>query len=107
MLSSLSFCLVMVLLVQMKLFMFWKVCGEIQREKTDNRGLMRCIRELRSKGVSFDLSKEPGINGKRIKSSSVEIKWKPVTWCSKYFVTMCLVLVSGLVLPVCKFVACG
>ncbi|KAK1440170.1 hypothetical protein QVD17_05995 [Tagetes erecta] len=106
MISSLSFCLVMVLLVQMKLFRFWKVCEQIQREKTDNRGLMRCIRELRSKGVGFDLSKEPG-NGKRIKSSSVEIKWKPVTWCTKYFVTICLVSASGLVLPVCKFVVCG
>ncbi|KAK9070633.1 hypothetical protein SSX86_011035 [Deinandra increscens subsp. villosa] len=105
MITSLSFCVVMVFLVHMKLVRYWKVYGQILREKTDNRGLTRCIQELRMKGVSFDLSKEPG-NGKRMKSSSVEIKWKPVTWCSRYLVTICLSAGSGLVLPVCKFMIC-
>ncbi|PWA63456.1 hypothetical protein CTI12_AA352540 [Artemisia annua] len=104
--ASLSFCIVLVFLVQVKLFRYWKVYGDILKEKSDNRGLTRCIQELRMKGVSFDLSKEPG-NGKRMKSSSVEIKWKPITWCSKYFVTICLVLASGLVLPLCKFMICA
>ncbi|KAI3769099.1 hypothetical protein L6452_00196 [Arctium lappa] len=106
MMTSLSFCVVMVLLVQRKLFGYWKVYGQIQREKSDNRSLMRCIQELRMKGVSFDLSKEPG-NGKKMKSSSVEIKWKPITWCSRYFVTICLVLASSLALPLCKFMVCA
>ncbi|KAJ0561354.1 hypothetical protein HanHA300_Chr06g0222001 [Helianthus annuus] len=106
MITSLSFCLVMVFLVQMKLFQYWKVYGQILREKTDNRSLTRCIQELRMKGVSFDLSKEPG-NGKKMKSSSVEIKWKPVDWRCRYVVTIGLVAVSGLVLPVCKFMICS
>ncbi|MFS7897212.1 hypothetical protein Hanom_Chr00s007368g01737611 [Helianthus anomalus] len=88
------------------LFQYWKVYGQILREKTDNRSLTRCIQELRMKGVSFDLSKEPG-NGKKKKSSSVEIKWKPVEWCCRYFVTIGVVAVSGLVLPVCKFMICS
>lgn len=106
MITSLSFCVVMVFLVQMKLYRYWKVYGRIHQEKSDNRSITRCIQELRMKGVSFDLSKEPG-NGKRMKSSSVEIKWKPVTWCSQYLVTICLVLASGLALPVCKFMVCA
>lgn len=105
MITSLSFCLVMVFLVQMKLFRYWNVNKQIQREKTDNRGITRCIQELRMKGVSFDLSKEPGI-GKRMKSSSVEIKWKPVTWCYQYLVTICLLSASGLALPLYKFMIC-
>ncbi|XP_071696156.1 uncharacterized protein [Rutidosis leptorrhynchoides] len=107
MITSLSFCIVMVCLVQLKLFSYWKVFGQIQREKIDNRRLTRCIQELRMKGVSFDLSKEPGNNGNRMKCSSVVITWKPVTWCSKYFVTICLVFASGLVVPICKFMICA
>nr|XP_043622782.1 uncharacterized protein LOC122594381 [Erigeron canadensis] len=106
MITSLTFSLVMVVLVQMKLFGFWKVYRQIQREKSESRGVTRCIQELRMKGVSFDLSKGPG-NGSRMKSSSVEIKWKPVTWCSQYFVTIGLVMFSGLVLPICKFMICS
>ncbi|KAL4278648.1 hypothetical protein GQ457_03G022520 [Hibiscus cannabinus] len=70
--------LVYVLLVQVKLCRYWKVREQVQRERNDNRALTRCIQELRMKGGSFDLSKEPHI-GKRMKSSSVEIKWKPLT----------------------------
>ncbi|KAI3786528.1 hypothetical protein L1987_40277 [Smallanthus sonchifolius] len=93
---------------EMKLFRYWKVYGQILRKKTDNRGITRCIQELRMKGVCFDLSKEPR-NGKRIrmKSSSVEIKWKPATWCSRYFITVGLVLASALVLPLCKLMICS
>ncbi|CAB4312251.1 unnamed protein product [Prunus armeniaca] len=85
---------------------YWKVWNQLQREKTDNRALTRCIQELRMKGASFDLSKEPQ-SGKRMKSSSVEIKWKPVTWCSQYLITICLVFFAGLVFPVSKFMLCG
>ncbi|KAJ0920674.1 hypothetical protein HanRHA438_Chr05g0243951 [Helianthus annuus] len=85
--------------------LYWKVCGELQRERMDNRALTRCVQELRMKGVSFDLSKEPAI-GNRMKSSSVEIKWKPLTWCKHYLVTLCFVGVMGLAVPVCRFMAC-
>jgi len=46
-------------------------------------------------------------NGKRMKSSSVEIKWKVVTWFNRYFLTVCLVCFTGLVFPASKFVLCG
>ncbi|KAK4850031.1 hypothetical protein QYF36_003223 [Acer negundo] len=86
---SLSTSLVYVFLVQVKLYRYWKVWRQLQRERNDNRALTRCIQELRMKGASFDLSKEPQ-SGKRMKSSSVEIKWKPITWCSQYLITICL-----------------
>lgn len=96
---------VMVVLVHLKVCRYWKVYLEMQSVKTDNRGLTRCVQELRMKGVSFDLSKEPGI-GNRMKSSSVEIKWKPMTLCSRYLVTVCFVGVMFLAVPVCRFMAC-
>ncbi|KAL9993220.1 hypothetical protein Hdeb2414_s1063g00977431 [Helianthus debilis subsp. tardiflorus] len=105
MVLDLSVCVMMVFLVHMKLCRYWKVCGELQRERMDNRALTRCVQELRMKGVSFDLSKEPAI-GNRMKSSSVEIKWKPLTWCKHYLVTLCFVGVMGLAVPVCRFMAC-
>ncbi|CAN6559135.1 unnamed protein product [Malus baccata var. baccata] len=72
------------------LWRYWKVWNQLQRDKSVNRELTRCIQELRMKGASFDLSKEPQ-SGKRMKSSSVENKWKPLTWCSQYLITICLV----------------
>ncbi|KAF3973790.1 hypothetical protein ACB098_06G003100 [Castanea mollissima] len=97
---------VVVLLVQVKLFRFWKVWKQLQRERNDNRALARCIQELRMKGASFDLSKEPQC-GKKMKSSSVEIKWKPLTWCSQYLITIALVCFTGLVFPASEFIICG
>ncbi|KAK8691112.1 hypothetical protein V6N13_074631 [Hibiscus sabdariffa] len=98
--------LVYALLVQVKLCRYWKVRKQVQRERNDNRALTRCIQELRMKGGSFDLSKEPQI-GKRMKSSSVEIKWKPLTWWSRYLITVALACFSGLAIPVCKSMLCG
>ncbi|KAG6755676.1 hypothetical protein POTOM_041509 [Populus tomentosa] len=80
--SLVSVCtsLVFVSLVQVKICSYWKVSRQLQREKNNDRALTKCIQELRMKGASFDLSKEP-LSGKRKKSSSVEmIKWKPLTW---------------------------
>ena len=92
---SVSTSVVFVVLVQVNLWRYWKVWGKLQREKSENRTLVRCIQELRMKGASFDLSKEPQ-SGKRMKSSSVEIKWKPITWCSQNLITICLVCFAGL-----------
>ncbi|XP_010536779.1 PREDICTED: uncharacterized protein LOC104811695 [Tarenaya hassleriana] len=103
---SLASSLVMVLLVQAKLFLYWKVCRRLERERNDNRALTRCVQELRMKGSSFDLSKEP-LSGKRMKSSSVEIKWKPVTWFSQYLITIVLLCIAGLFFPISKFILCG
>uniref|UniRef100_A0A1J3FIX6 Uncharacterized protein n=1 Tax=Noccaea caerulescens TaxID=107243 RepID=A0A1J3FIX6_NOCCA len=103
---SLATSLVLALLVQAKLFLFWKVSRGVHRERNDNRTLTRCVLELRMKGSSFDLSKEP-MSGKRMKSSSVEIKWKPVTWFSQYLITILLLCFAGLFFPVSKFILCG
>ena len=104
-LLSVSTSLVLVMLVQVKLMRFWKVWKQLQRERGDSRALTRCIQELRMKGASFDLSREPP-SGKRMKSSSVEIKWKPITWCSHYVITICLVAFAGLVFPASKLILC-
>jgi hypothetical protein len=106
--SLVSVCtsLVFVSLVQVKICSYWKVSRQLQREKNNDRALTKCIQELRMKGASFDLSKEP-VSGKRMKSSSVEIKWKPFTWCSQYLITICLVSFSCLVFPASKFILCG
>ncbi|KAI3686126.1 hypothetical protein L1987_79798 [Smallanthus sonchifolius] len=100
MVVNLSTCAVMVFWVHVKLCRYWKVYGQLERERADNRALTRCVQELRMKGVSFDLSKEPGI-GNRIKSSSVEIKWRPFTWCFNYLVTVSFVAVMALAVPLC------
>lgn len=105
-LLSVSTSLVFVFLAQVKLWRYWKVWKQLQRERTDSRAVTRCIQELRMKGASFDLSKEPQ-SGKRMKSSSVEIKWKPLTWFSRYLITIALVCFAGLVLPASKFILCG
>ncbi|GKV36471.1 hypothetical protein SLEP1_g44599 [Rubroshorea leprosula] len=105
-LVSVSTSLVLSFLVQVKLYRYWKVWNQLQREKVGNRALTRCIQELRMKGASFDLNKEPR-TGKRIKSSSVEIKWKPLTWCSQNLITVCLVCFSGLAFAASKFILCG
>ncbi|KAK1399164.1 RNA polymerase II elongation factor ELL3 [Heracleum sosnowskyi] len=84
---------------------YWKVSKQLQRERTDNRSLTRCVQELRMKGASFDLSKEP-LNAKRMKSSSVEIKWKPLTWCSQSLTTICLLCLTGLLFPASRFILC-
>ncbi|KAK9683520.1 hypothetical protein RND81_10G147500 [Saponaria officinalis] len=110
--------MVVAFLVHLKLHKYWKVAMRLKREMSDNRALTRCTQELRMKGASFDLSKVPQIsnninnnnnnnnNIKRIKSSSVEIKWKPITWCSHYLVTLCLVLFAGLAFPAPKLFLC-
>ncbi|KAL8033292.1 hypothetical protein ABFX02_13G151300 [Erythranthe guttata] len=107
--SILSLCtsLVIVFLVQLKLCRYWKVDRQLQRDRAEGRALTRCIQELRMKGASFDLSKEPLMNGKRLKSSSVEIKWRPLTWCSNYRVTVFIFCFAGLVLPCCRFILCA
>ncbi|KAM6552474.1 hypothetical protein CsatB_013236 [Cannabis sativa] len=105
-LVSVSVSIVFVFLVHTKLYKLWKVWNQLLRERNDNRGVNRCIQELRMKGSSFDLCKEPLLSGKRMKSSSVEIKWKPVTWCCHYFVTILLVCFAGFVFPASKLILC-
>ena len=49
------------------------VLSSLQRDQIDDKAVMRCVHELRIKGSSFDMSKEP-LMSKRAKSSSVEIE---------------------------------
>lgn len=102
-LLSVSTSLVIVFLVQVKLCRYWKVDRQLQRERADGRALARCIQELRLKGKSFDLCKEWS-NGKRLKSSSVEINWRPLNWLSNYRVTVFLVCFAGLMFPASRFI---
>lgn len=92
-------------IVQIKVCRFWKTCGQLQRLRSDGRCVTRCVQELRMKGESFDLSKEPIFAGKRMKSSSVEMgKWKkPLNWCSHYALTIVLVCFSGLLFTASEF----
>ncbi|KAK9080717.1 hypothetical protein SSX86_000475 [Deinandra increscens subsp. villosa] len=105
MVVNLSTSIVMVFLVHVTMCRYWKAYGELERERAGNRALTRCVQELRMKGVSFDLSKEAG-GGNRMKSSSVEIRWKVLTWCSRYLVTVCFLGVMFLAIPVCRFMVC-
>ncbi|KAK6938675.1 hypothetical protein RJ641_032183 [Dillenia turbinata] len=43
----------------LKLLRHWKAQRRLQGERNYNRALTRSIQELRMKGASFDLSKEP------------------------------------------------
>ncbi|KAK7289623.1 hypothetical protein RIF29_03409 [Crotalaria pallida] len=108
---SLLTSLVFVVLGHVKVARYWKVWEQLQGEKSDSRAVARCIQELRMKGASFDLSKEPQCGGgkkkKGMKSSSVEIKWGPVTWFWNNLLTICLVCFTGLVFPASKFPLTG
>ncbi|GAB2279784.1 hypothetical protein Dimus_014423 [Dionaea muscipula] len=105
---SLATCLVVAFLVQVKVFRYWKASRQLRRERDDSRALARCVQELRMKGASFDLNKEPHIGKKKMKkiSSSVEVKWPPVSWFRENLVTFCLVLFAGLVFPAPKLMVC-
>ncbi|KAI8012453.1 hypothetical protein LOK49_LG06G00174 [Camellia lanceoleosa] len=55
---SVSVSIVVIFLVQIKLWRYWKVERELQRERSDGRAVTRWIQEMRMKGTSFDLSTE-------------------------------------------------
>ncbi|KAG6497922.1 hypothetical protein ZIOFF_045828 [Zingiber officinale] len=79
---SLTTSLAVTVTVQAAVRTYWRISQRLQRERQDGRALARCVRELRMKGADFDLSKEPQKSSKRMKSSSVEVKWRPLGWCS-------------------------
>ncbi|KAJ1702467.1 hypothetical protein LUZ63_002246 [Rhynchospora breviuscula] len=114
--ASLMTSLVLVCCVQIRVVGYWRVERALGKERTEGRTLARRILELRMKGGSYDLWKDTagpatGLAAvgmvKRMKSSSVEVKWMaPFKWCSRNFVTICLLCFSGLMFPVCKFIIC-
>ncbi|CAN6479609.1 unnamed protein product [Victoria cruziana] len=99
--------IVMIICVQYKVYTYMKMSARLQKDRSDSRALSRCIQELRMKGASFDLSKEPLNNVRRIKSSSVEVKLTPLRWCSQNIVMICLICVTGLVFPASKYILCS
>lgn len=70
--------IVFMFLVQMKLFRFQKVWKQLQRKTNVNRALSKFIQELKMK------------DAKRIKISSIKIKWKPLNWYCRYYHLLCL-----------------
>ncbi|KAL5981316.1 hypothetical protein ACLOJK_015371 [Asimina triloba] len=98
---SLFTSLVIIFSVQLKIFRYNKISKQLQATKSDNRALVRCIQELRMKGASFDLSKEPQTT-KRMKSSSVEIKWRPLKWCSQNIRPLRLTMIISLPLGLAR-----
>ncbi|KAK1293119.1 hypothetical protein QJS10_CPB17g00327 [Acorus calamus] len=106
--ASLSASAVVVWSVQARVRAFWRASRGLQRERCDARALTRCVQELRMKGRSFDLSKEPALGSKRLKCSSGEGRWtRPIGWCRRYLVTVVLIGFMGIVVPACKFIVCG
>ncbi|KAK8971270.1 hypothetical protein KSP40_PGU018628 [Platanthera guangdongensis] len=105
---SLFTCLVLIISVQASICSYWKIHGKLQRERGDGRALARCVQELRMKGASFDLSKEPQ-ESLRMKSSSVGMKWRLIKlkWCSRNAVTILLLCFSAMVFPASKFILCS
>lgn len=98
--------LVLICAIQYKLILQRKVMKMLHKDINDSRALSRCVQELRMKGLSFDLSKEPHIT-KKMKSSSVENKFSPLRWCSQFFLSFALTLTSGFILCSCKLIACS
>ncbi|KAG6501867.1 hypothetical protein ZIOFF_041751 [Zingiber officinale] len=104
---SLTTSLAVTVAVQAVVHTYWRISRRLQREREDGRALARCVRELRMKGADFDLSKEPQKSSKRMKSSSVEVKWRPLAWCSRNLITICLLSVAGILFPAFRFVLCS
>ncbi|KAK8948492.1 hypothetical protein KSP39_PZI006252 [Platanthera zijinensis] len=96
---SLFTCLVLIISAQASICSYWKIHEKLQRERGDGRALARRVQELRMKGASFDLSKEPQGSSSRMKSSSVEMKWRLIKlnkWCSRNAATILLLCFSAM-----------
>ncbi|KAJ3677566.1 hypothetical protein LUZ60_003290 [Juncus effusus] len=111
---SVATSLVLVLSVQMRVFGYWRAERRLGRARSDARAITRNIQELRMKGPSYDLGGTSGTGSamastvKKMKSSSVEVKWMaPVKFFSRNIVTFCLLCFSGLVFPISKFILCA
>uniref|UniRef100_A0A7N0RCJ2 Uncharacterized protein n=1 Tax=Kalanchoe fedtschenkoi TaxID=63787 RepID=A0A7N0RCJ2_KALFE len=103
---SLSWSLFVIFVVQVRVYKYWKVRGQMEKLRSENRSLSRCVVELRMKGRSFDLGKGAVSSKKAMKSSSVEIKWRPISWASQNLVVFVLICLSGLLVPSCKMILC-
>ncbi|KAL9670408.1 hypothetical protein QQ045_007960 [Rhodiola kirilowii] len=106
--GSLSFSMVLIFLVQVRIYKYWKVWKQMEKLRTESRGLSRCVVELRMKGWSFDLGKGAVVSGRKtMKSSSVEVKWGPVSWASRNLIVFVLICLTGVLVPTCKLILCS
>ncbi|KAG6536425.1 hypothetical protein ZIOFF_001481 [Zingiber officinale] len=96
---SLTTSLAVIIVVQVVVRAYWQILWRLQREREDERALARCVREMRMKGLDFDLSKEPQKSLKWMKNSSVDVKWRSLAWCSRNLVPICLLSVVGIFFP--------
>ncbi|XP_058106788.1 uncharacterized protein LOC131250463 [Magnolia sinica] len=76
----------------------------LQREKEDGKLLMKCVEELKKKGVEFDLLKEVDAL-RRAKSLRVEVK-AVKKWSASDFVTLFFIAASCLALGLTRVVLC-
>jgi hypothetical protein len=106
---SLAASLALAAAVQLRVCAYWRAARRLRRERGDARALARCVQELRLKGASFDLSKEPQCGVTRANCASVEGAgaWGPLRWCYRNVVTACLLAVAAAALPFGKLILCA
>ncbi|KAE8786373.1 hypothetical protein D1007_39823 [Hordeum vulgare] len=106
---SLAASLALAAAVQLRVCAYWRAARRLRRERGDARALARCVQELRLKGASFDLSKEPQCGVTRTNCASVEGAgaWGPLRWCYRNVVTACLLAVAAVALPSGKLILCA
>ncbi|XP_010940940.1 uncharacterized protein [Elaeis guineensis] len=79
----------------------------LEREKEDGMLLMKCVAELRKKGVEFDLLKEVDALRRAKSLRVVEAKGGTVRkWSARDFTTMVFIALSCAVLGLTRFVLC-
>uniref|UniRef100_A0A7N0UB15 Transmembrane protein n=1 Tax=Kalanchoe fedtschenkoi TaxID=63787 RepID=A0A7N0UB15_KALFE len=79
---SLSLLLFVIFVVQVRVYKYWKVRRQMDKLWSENRSLSKCVVELRMKGRNFDLGKGVVSSKRVMKRSSVEMKWRPISWTS-------------------------
>uniref|UniRef100_A0A0A8XN41 Uncharacterized protein n=1 Tax=Arundo donax TaxID=35708 RepID=A0A0A8XN41_ARUDO len=106
---SLAASLALATAMQLRVCAYWRDSARLRRERGDARALARAVQELRMKGATFDLSKEPQYGVTRAKCASVEGvgAWGPLRWCHQNIVTACLLAVAAAALPFGKFILCA
>ncbi|XXG74604.1 hypothetical protein AAC387_Pa07g3282 [Persea americana] len=77
----------------------------LRRKKEDGKLLLKCVEELKKKGVEFDLLKEVDAL-RRAKSLRVETK-EASKWSARDFVTLFFVAASCMVLGLTRVVLCN
>ncbi|KAL4200865.1 hypothetical protein AMTRI_Chr02g255750 [Amborella trichopoda] len=103
--SGLLCSLAMIWAIRYKMDMEAHIEKLLEREKEDGKLLLKCVQELKKKGVDFDLLKE--VDALR-RAKSLRVETKPVKkWSSMDFVTLFFVAISCLILGITRCVLCN